>query len=395
MSTRGDVDGARPAAGGELRREVLAARRWRRLLGGVVVVQLALLGWLAWPRERVVATTSTHVVAVPTAIEVERVVEVASQRSECPMPRTDAPRTQPTQPAETVGNVKPAKTNAGWIAAWNTTTVFVSRDAGASWRRVLDGSDYVIDVDFDCFGNVLVVRGDRVGVAYTGGEHWSRVPYLMLRDNDPEVGDAYYHRAVASIVGGGPDIAIIGHSRGGPETGWQARLVITSDHAHWRQYELGDGWEGRPAAGRQYPDGSIVAMIPLADCMSDLPWTFELRDGAVKRLDIGMQDGRASLQIWDDVIVAATGWQTLAGDAHDFDDSLATPLPGPAPILRDGDRTFRFVDGLRVPTKIRISEDATSVATDAGGRIWTVICGRVAVATSNTRPCAEGDNDVE
>src|SRR5688500_19535266 len=85
----------------ELRREVLRARRRqnrRRVIAGIASGAIAVTAVaLLWPDERVrvVHTSSTHVITIPTPIEVEHVVTVPLDRTVCPPPRRDAARVQP------------------------------------------------------------------------------------------------------------------------------------------------------------------------------------------------------------------------------------------------------------------------------------------------------------
>src|SRR5690349_9793058 len=97
-----------------------------RALVAYVALALLVLGWnpgvetVVVERERVVARV----------VEVEKVVEsrfAVANRPTCPPPRTDAPHVSPDLP-EPITGVRPATSNAGWIAAWNAEHVFVSLD---------------------------------------------------------------------------------------------------------------------------------------------------------------------------------------------------------------------------------------------------------------------------
>src|SRR5688500_7732288 len=119
----------------ELRREVeRARRRKRRLLWFVIAGQLALIGWLVRPREHeVVRTSRTSVAAMPAPLPIiERIVNVPTDRTACPPPRTEALVVKPAEipDYEDIAHVRPSVTNAGWIAAWNERHVYISMNAG-------------------------------------------------------------------------------------------------------------------------------------------------------------------------------------------------------------------------------------------------------------------------
>lgn len=358
----------------ELRREVLLARLRRRR--AIVVAALGAGTFAAvfalWPRDevRIVRTSSTHVITVPTPIEVERTVVVPRDRASCPPPRTDAPRRQPAQPPEPVAFVQPSATNAGWIAAWNEEHVFVSMDAGASWQQAFDGPGGIRDVDFDCHGRAVVVRGDRLGVREGSEERWYPLHHFDLSES--------YSRA--SVIGGGPDIAVVGVPRGDD---LKARLAISRDGgATWELRALAENWEGDRVVGRQHEDGRILAMLPQPDCMSTYAWIFEYRDGVVTPHETNLG---ANLAFAGDVIVAARGWQRVAGaELHDhagIGDGYPTVIEGPRPLLADTSGLLRFSKGRLAKLPWQVHADGHSLIADRAERLWYLACGKLAIAS--------------
>jgi hypothetical protein len=232
-----------------------ALRFW---IGGTTFLVAAALpvAWALGPSERVrvVHTTSTQIVPMPTPVAVVREVEVevevevpievpttAPAKVECPPPRRDVPTGALTQPPEAIEQVRPSSTNSGWIAAWNEAHVYVSRNGGASWKRVDEGDDEergegtVRDVDFDCFGRPLVVRGSVPGI-----------------DDDSDL----------VVLGGGPDMVVTG--KGGDSN--MGRIAVSRDGgATWHLRNLIESWE-TPVYGRQYEDGSIATIVQQGDC---------------------------------------------------------------------------------------------------------------------------------
>jgi hypothetical protein len=345
------------------------------------------IAMVVMPRERVrvVHATTTTLVPVPTLVEIERVATFAPNPGACPLPRHDAPRFQPAQPPELVEHVRPSITNAGWIAAWNTERVFISRDAGLSWTRILDGEGDVHDVNFDCFGRALAVRGGRIGVHDATGEAWLKLPGRMVAES--------HH--TPKLAGGGPDIVAIGHTI--DDDAW-ASMVAIRRGTQWETRGLAHYWTGA-LRGRQYEDGSIVAMVPLADCMHDDPRTFRYRDGVIEWLDIHVA---ADLAIYGDVIVSHYGWQRIGDkekrDLVGLDDDSAYPtiIEGPSPMLAVGAKTYRFHEGRVTRLPYLLHEQATSIVADAAGRIWSVVCGELVIATrtAHVATCT-GDTDVD
>lgn len=378
----------------ELRREVLVWRRNKRRLVIAMVVALVLathfaVGWLVRPDERVrvehTQSTVTSIVTVPVAMTVEREVNRPLGRASCPPPRRDAPFVAPAKTPERVERVRPSRTNAGWIAAWNEEQVFISVDAGASWQRRLDGKGKVLDVGFDCFGRAIVVRESGVGIRDGETEMWKPVPDLAL------VGSASESGGHAAVIGGGPDIVLVGirlHTES-----WSSRLAISRDNgATWELRDLQDYWEGGAVAGRQYEDGSIVAMQPISDCGGDSPWLFTYADGKVSG---SYAQVRAELAIFGDRVVASDGWQKLGGDVEEFvapPEERMTVLEGPYPIFVGNSAAYRWDNNRFTQLPWKLPSEASSYVADPAGRIWSVACGMPWIATrSGDAPLCDCD----
>jgi hypothetical protein len=381
----------------ELRREVLLlrAKRWPLVVLALLLpAQLALVWLLRAPaRERLVYETRSDIVLVPSVVTYERVVNVPAQRAACPPERSDAPRVQPAQPPELVDRVRPSETNAGWIAAWNTETIFISRDAGASWTRALDGDGPVRDVAFDCYGNAIAVRGAHLGS--TRDNTWRPLPQIDLRDRSPDNGDEWSHDAEVVIVGGGPDIAIVGHVPFGDEPDWRARLIVSRDGGDtFLVRDFADSsWQTGTIAGRQHADGSIVGMVPQSDCGGDSPWMFRFENDTVTDFYAGTS---AELEIFGDLIVAEDGWQRIGSDETapiEGVEGNVTVLAGPHPILVDANnKLYRFAHGTAKPLPWNLSGDPRGASVDRSGRVWSIACGTTLhIATRAAAPLCEGD----
>ena len=380
----------------ELRREVVVSRRRKRraqiavLVGIVVPAQLACLMWVLRPREhvRVVHTTSTEIVAMPAPVPFEHVVNVPTERASCPPPRRDARFVAPASLPEAVARVRPSVTNAGWIAAWNDDTIYISMDAGASWTQRLDGEGVVRDVAFDCYGRAIAVRGRKLGILDGDGVHWEALPGLRLTDDD------LYGRPHAVVLGGGPDVAVIGHALRSKDGAWTAALVVSHDLGlTWQHRTLADYWEGGDVHGRQHEDGTILAMIPQADCMHDDPWVFRWRAGELEQVEAAIA---ADLAFFGDRMISSKQWQHIGSpQAHDLpalDYLHPTLIEGPYPILITPDGAYR-VDG-KQPKLLPWQLDGNEVqpVADPAGRIWSVRCGQPHVSTkSKPTPCERED----
>lgn len=377
----------------ELRREVVVARRRRRRHAVIAAVALALpaqLGWLLFathPRERVRVerAPTAALLPIPVPLPVERVVAVPAARATCPPPRRDAPFAAPAPLPEPIERVRPSVTNAGWIAAWNADHVFISLDAGRSWQRRLDGPGTVQDVTFDCFGRALALRDDRIGIREGDAERWAHVPGISPVD------ELYGRDGV--LLGGGPDVVVIGHPKRSPDDTWRARLAVSHDlGATWRTRDLVEYWEGGEVRGRQHEDGTILAMIPQADCMGDTPWVFRWRDGALEELWSALD---ANLAFFGDRMMSSTEWQRIGADAtHALPalDGVERILEGPYPIVIAGGKLHRIAGTRAIELPWQLGPDADGVSADPAGRIWSVVCGRPHVATRTPpAPCSPDD----
>src|ERR1700733_8765409 len=295
-------------------RSVMTARRafgWA--LGGVLALQLGATGVLVLrscdadvpiaPHDVTTIATVALPMVIPIPIETTRSVVAATPS--CPIPRRDAPTMTPSV-AEQVLAVRPAPSNAGWIAAWNDEHVFVSTDAGATFTRMLDGDGSVTDVSFDCWGHVLVLRGKHLGVRDNGAERWQDIPALRGKSGDAGV-----------ILGGGPDVVVIGDA---PGDDWRGRMAISSDlGATGRYREILDAFEsGMHAQGWQDANGTIHAALSTADCMSDeLAW-ITIRGDDVESSHGGMSEGSSFAIYGDDLVVSYRSWRTRAGEWHEL-----------------------------------------------------------------------------
>jgi hypothetical protein len=309
-------------------------------------------------------------------------------RASCPPPRTEAPRLTPPELPEDVTHVRPSVTNAGWIAAWNDEHVYVSTNAGSSFTRVLDGPGGVRDVDFDCHGRAIAVRGELVGVRASSREHWRALPGLGLADRRYPDSD-YVHVPDVFILGGGPDVVIAGHAAATDANG--ARVAISEDLGDsWRYHDLHDYVEG-PMIGRQREDGRIDVGAIVVDCMSeDLLWV-RISDGKVDPVMRWIQGMSASLR--DDIALSRNQWQRRGSDdwkpilgLEEAEDPVALE---DSSIILDGATAYRVKRGRAhaLPWTIEGNEHAA----DPAGRIWSVVCGQpwIARRAASGRSCPE------
>lgn len=308
-------------------------------------------------------TVPVTVQARPAAAPAPTTAPVAvTTRPSCPPPRTDAPRAKTLAPPQDVHAVTASYTNAGWIAAWNTEHVFVSTDAGKTFARVLDGPGQVDAVTFDCYGNVAVLRDHQLGIRDGTREHWQRVPGLRGEEDDPAV-----------LIGGGPDIVVIG--TGDADT-WQARLAVTPDRgATWWYRDLVDYWESSEASGYQADDGTIHVALTTADCMSDPVYWLRVKDGVVETDEVGSV-GPIALRGDIALIGGREGarWKRFGeGDWHDIAglSGEAHVVPGPLPRVVAGDAVYRIDRGRAKRTGAWRERDVASVV-DRAGRVWGV-----------------------
>jgi hypothetical protein len=267
-----------------------------------------------------------------------------------------------------------APSNAGWLAAWNADHVFVSTDAGRTFTRVLDGPGPISDVGFDCFGTVVVVRKQLVGLRVGGDEGWSQVPgvdLLAWRDEHDDEREGH-----AAVVGGGPEVVIVG--RVGGES-WNPRVARSGDlGGHWRYHDLEADWETPVIRGRQEADGSIHVGLPSSDCAGDSESVFSIRGGVVT-------DG--GIAAWPELFHAVEDEERPAGlpeDAVWVGEHLA----------RAGDALYRVrgARARRLPLALD-PDDQAYYLLDGAGRVWTVRCGQLLLLGKQPSgvDCSEGD----
>jgi hypothetical protein len=347
--------------------------------------------------EHVTRIETTTVLSVPTppiVISIPAPVSTATDTRACPIPRTDAPSLVPPKLPEDVKRLAVSPTNAGWIAAWNDDHLFVSTDAGRTFHRTLDGVGDVHAAQFDCFGNVVVVRGDQIGIAVGAHETWNTVAGLDLATEG--WGDEVLHPNVALI--GGRDVIVVGR-RPGDEGG--ARVAVSHDLATtWRYHDMGDySAPSRHAAGFQRADGSIVVGVTVPDCMTEhLSWIEIAANGASKTHE--SQIFGEAFQFWNESIISTYGRRKMsAPDDSDWklvgeNEWWGVPIPAPYPVFVTAEKAARFVGG-----KLRdypwILDEGEERAMDPAGRLWTIACGQLWIARKDRASgyCLHDPND--
>jgi hypothetical protein len=265
-------------------------RRWAAVVIGVAIPAhlAALYALLARPGP-VTYTTRTEVVETSSAIHlpalvVPQVAPVAPTPVEpraCPPPNRKAKKVAvPAMPV--VDRVYASPTNVDWIVAWNHASVYSSTDGGASFREVLIEEGRVLSAAIDCFGDVIVARGTQVGVLANGVESWRDVPGIDFTETVFENG--YAEPAEAWIVGGGPDLVVVGFENA---TDNESRAAISRDLGRtWSYHDLADGdFQGGHIAGRQKADRTIELELEIEDCGGSWMETFTIADGAVTRVE--------------------------------------------------------------------------------------------------------------
>ncbi|MGE0402331.1 MAG: hypothetical protein AB7T06_36860 [Kofleriaceae bacterium] len=367
-------------------------KRWARVaIATVLLAQAAALA-IALSRTptthvvtRVEHTRTTEVLAIPSPpVMVPLPVAAppsATDTRTCPTPRTDAPSLIPPQLEIEPTGLAVSPTNAGWIAAWNETYVFVSTDAGRTFRRVLDGDGRVHAAQFDCFGHVIVARGARLGIAEGARETWRDIPGLDLGNLD----DIGYDDI--TLIGGGRDVIVLGSSPRRAELGneGRARVAVSRDlGASWAYYSLSEySAGGELAAGVQRADGTILVGTVIPDCMSeDLSWIEIAPDGTAKTH--WHQIYGVAFQFWGDSILSSYGRRALAApedvhwSAYPDEASYGIPIPAPYPVFVTAEKAGRLVG-----TKLRDYSwtlEGEQMQMDPAGRLWSISCGRLWIA---------------
>jgi hypothetical protein len=392
-----------------LRRAVVARHRRPPWLGVVLVtgVGLGLLGSAlirsglhepqhAFVEPVVPAPSSPRAIALPTTLPIPLpavarapVATARTPRPSCPPPRHDAPIvTLPDFGDSFVDRVQPAPTNAGWIAAWSTLNLYVSYDAGASFTRVLDGEDsseaaYIEEVTFDCYGRVVVLRGEQLEI----------IDGTDLRRLD-DLGWPLEAGAM-TLIGGGPDVVVATKTLGSG-IAVDARIAVSHDlGATWSRHVLVPGLGTRHSVdvrGAQASNGSIRLAITAeaSDRDGDHTGRYELYDATLigGRVEVeGPIAAPGPVALYGSIAVAidedGAHWRPYGGDwrpvkglpspAHDHD---ATLVPGPTPSVVSGGVMYQIGSGrVRTVRSWPATERRTSIdpaALDLAGRIWVI-----------------------
>jgi hypothetical protein len=288
----------------------------------------------------------------------------------CPAVHRDAPWVAPALP-EPITAIQPAPSDARWIAAWNDDHVFVSYDAGATFTRALDAAGHVSSASFDCWGRLIVARGNHLGVREDGRERWHELPELRGDDDAP-----------AGVLGGGPDIVVVGN-RAGEDQGSLARLATSSDAgATWTYRDLATNLEGeRDLQGRQHADGRIELATKTGDCMNDdIDW-LTIRGRGVESSGATLGEGE-EFAIYDDLMITEGRWSVRNGVWNELalPDEIrrVDPVRGAFAVVVADTRTYRFEAGKLHPLPLVVEGRPQSV--DVAGRIWSIACGKPLVA---------------
>jgi len=321
------------------------------------------------PRAVIVATPPhDRAIVVPMPMALVFDLTAPAARSECPAEVTEVPPGTLAPLPESVDRVRPAPSNAQWIATWNAQHIYVSTDAGASFARVLDGPGEVRDVTFDCFGHVFALRGEQFGARANGRELWRA-----------------FLAPAAWLVGGGPDAIVVG--RADTIDNPQNRIAISGDlGATWRYLELRGDFEGGRVSGRQDARGVIRIAAAIPDCMDDMLDAVTVRGDTVAedRTDISESAAFArygDLEVaGDSVRHTGTGaWQPIEGLPPATDPpERSTPLEGPYPVIARGAQLLRIVRG--VARALPVEAVGAAQAVDLAGRVWCIDGGQLALA---------------
>lgn len=379
-------------------------RSWLAIVGVIGLLVGSAQGLRSRDEVRVVTVVRDEVVAVPYAVPIvsERVaappptpVVLPAQRgarAACPPPRRDAPMaTLPELDDSMLEYVVPAPTNAGWIAAWGSSGLYVSDDAGETFTRVhgADAAWGIDDVTFDCYGRVVVVAGGKLGIYAAGTLTW-------LVDYQGEFATLSRY-----LIGGGPDIVIVHED---DETN-AVRLEMSRDlGATWSDEVVWPVFDAihrsLTASGHQAADGTI-RLVLTADPLSldDDTGKTEVREVVVRsgtlRVESGVGTATDNSYIAPgpierygriDLAVGADGadgvwwrrdhgaWQRVA--ALPTADGATTLVPGPWPAVVIGGGLYRIDHGkARRVFDWPAEEGRTSTepaAIDLAGRVWAI-----------------------
>jgi hypothetical protein len=400
-----------------LRREAQRARYrhawWMALAAGVSGNALLVLAmWAAAPRAApaavsvmpapVAAAPAPVIIASPVAPPVIVVVPQAAPApapgtfgdlGPCPAPHTTRPTGALRQPgAGTVTHVSAAPTDSRLVAAWNDDAVFVSRDGGSSWDRVLAGPGAVLDASFDCHGRVLVLReGNGLGMRDGVREAWRTVPGVELRMSDED----YQPRYIPRVIGGGRSLAVTGPRSGSGDGDGDAWASISDDGGvSWHHADLG-WYEGITHAA--WAGDVLRILVPWTDCMSEGIRLVTVTGSDVQDEELGQWSFNVALDRTGPYVLSeyCDGRAVTPGGAADDIPLLCIWRPGrdwhalaPAPVEARGDEgiTLQIVDG---PVDVIVRNDtvqtitgsrlgrarewpagAAPLATDLAGRLW-------------------------
>jgi hypothetical protein len=266
-------------------------RRWAAVVIGVAIPAhlAALYALLARPgpvtystRTEVVETSSAIHLPAPVVVPQVAPVPVAPvEPRACPPPNRKAKKVSvPAMPV--VDRVYASPTNVDWIVAWNHASVYSSTDGGRSFREILTGDGRVLAASIDCFGNVSALRGSDVGVHANGVESWRDVPGIDFTET--VYSNGYAEPAEAWLVGGGPDLVVVGFENA---TDNESRAAISRDLGRtWSYHDLVNGdFQGGHFAGRQKADRTIELELEIQDCGGSWMETFTIADGNVTRVE--------------------------------------------------------------------------------------------------------------
>jgi hypothetical protein len=342
---------------------------------------------------RVEHSKTTEVLTIPMAPQLVHLPVASSTTTEvraCPTPRTDAPRVGPPTFDEDVERLVVSSTNAGWIAAWNDEHIFVSTDAGRTFKRMLDGVGDVHDVAFDCFGRVIAVRDEKLGISEGGRDTWRSVPGLELGD---EKVDEMWWPPKVHLIGGGRDVIVVGNATGGGDS--HARVAITRDlGATWTYRDLTSyASSSEDIGGFQRADGSIVVGVEVPDCMSDaLSWVEIRPDGTSAEHWISMPG--AQFEFYGDQVYTGYARRKLDAPADaewtrfPEDHYSGTPIQAPYPMMVSDESAARMVGS--TPKLLPWVIEGEQHAMDPAGRLWSIVCGQLWIAgiRSSGRECS-------
>ncbi|HEY1551401.1 MAG TPA: hypothetical protein VGG28_26410 [Kofleriaceae bacterium] len=268
-----------------------------------------------------------------------------------------------TKLADRVTYLHASRTDTDLLAAWNAYDVYVSRDAGKTFARVLDAPGQLDDVGFDATGNVLAIRDAKVGILDADGERWRTIPGVAP-------GSPREAEATPRLIDGGPDIVVAAAGRDQQYYGW---LIASSDGGEtWRYRELEAANDADRVRGAQSSDGTIRIAVPIADGdYAGLVWFTWTRDGHITRNQI---DGAsAGFEVYGDLAVKGNASVRASADTwrelYDAPDG-AIAIEAPEPMLVANQAIYR-VDHAQLE-QLPFCVDGEHPIVDAAHRIWMI-----------------------